>query len=130
MKHQLNLDYTVPVGDLNPYFEALSEGKALASACANCGNVAFPARAQCGSCRETNMKWKPLDGTAKILFRTDTSNAGFALVAFEGADTRTTVGIVNPEQTTIYGKLVPPVGDALGLWLALDNEKVRDDNEG
>ncbi|MEP2531500.1 zinc ribbon domain-containing protein [Shimia sp.] len=124
MKHRLTLDYSVPVGDLAPYFDALAEGKALASECSGCGFVAFPARNLCGACGCRDMKWRQLEGSARLLFRSD-GNSSFALVKFDGADTKSTVGLIHPERTTQTGELAAPLGDAPGLWLAL-----ADDNEG
>lgn len=128
MKHRLSLDYTIPAGDLAPYFTALQAGNALASECGKCGHVAFPARAQCGACCTVDMTWKPLSGRAQILFRTDTAASSYALVKFDGADSSSTVGLCNPEQKTSFGRLVAPVGDAAGLWLTLaDNNKGEED---
>lgn len=124
MKYQLNLDYLVPLGDLAPYFEALQDGKAQASECNGCGNVCFPARAQCSACRTSEVKWKRLNGTARVLFRTDGASGSFALVKFDGADTHCTVGLINPERNTTFGKLAAPQGNAPGLWLALAEEKL------
>ncbi|SOH92199.1 Rubredoxin-like zinc ribbon domain [Monaibacterium marinum] len=127
MKHHLGLDYTIPVGDLAPYFEALQAGNALASACGKCGHVAFPARAQCGACGATDLRWKPLTGRAQILFRTDAASSSYALVKFDGADSSSTVGLCNPEQKTSSGRLAVPIGDAAGLWLTLTDNKGEED---
>jgi uncharacterized OB-fold protein len=123
VKHQLVLDYTVPVGDLAPYFEALHAGVALASKCNSCGAVAFPARTRCGVCVGSEMTWKELDGTAQIMFRTNTPSESFALVKFAGADTSSTVRLRNPEITTPSGTLVAPDGDRPALWLELDTQR-------
>lgn len=119
MKHQLVLDYTVPVGDLAPYFEALHAGVALASKCNTCGAVAFPARTLCGVCVGNKMTWQELDGTGQVLFRTDTPSESFALVKFAGADTCSTVRLKNPEVTTTSGRLTSPDGDRPALWMEL-----------
>ena len=129
MKHQLILDYSIPLGDLALFFDALDEGKALASACTECGKVAFPARMRCGACGSIGTKWKPLIGTAQILFRTDGGSGSFALVKFDGADTRSTVALINPERSETTGKLAASVGNAPGLWLTLGHEKEGDDDE-
>lgn len=126
MKYQMTLDYTIPFGDLAPYFEALQEGKALASECIKCGYVALPARTNCGACGGSDINWKTLTGTAQIQFRTDGGNDSFALVKFDGADTASTVGLLNPNQKTTIGTLVAPCGDAPGLWLELANEHEKE----
>lgn len=123
MKYQMILDYTVPVGDLEPYFEALQEGIALASACGNCGAVAFPARTRCGICGGVDMQWKQLAGSAHVLFRTDTRSGSFALVKFVGADTGSTVGLIDSENKVTTGRLAAATGDRPGLWLVLDAQE-------
>ena len=128
MKYQMTLDYTIPFGDLQPYFDALRDGQALASKCDNCGIVAFPARIKCASCRDAPMQWTPLTGTAHVLFRTDANGGSYALVKFDGADTTSTVALKNPENNTTIGTLVAPMGDAPGLWLTLiDTENEEHD---
>jgi uncharacterized OB-fold protein len=128
MRHQLTLDYTIPFGDLQPYFDALHDGNAFASACNSCESVAFPARTQCGSCRSNDMKWVPLNGTARVLFRTDASAGSFALVKFDGADTSSTVALNNPENNAMFGTVVAPKDGTPGLWLTLvDTENEEHD---
>jgi Rubredoxin-like zinc ribbon domain (DUF35_N) len=130
MKHRLILDYTIPPGDLAPYFEALQQGKAVASECSTCGQVAFPARAHCGACTGSGIGWVELNGTAHTLFRTNGPGGSFALVTFEGADTNSTVGLIHPQRQTTSGKLVAPTGEAPGLWLELSDDYAGEDDDG
>ncbi|MEP2784578.1 MAG: hypothetical protein ABJO67_06195 [Pseudoruegeria sp.] len=127
MNYQVTLDYSIPFGELTPYVEALRKGKALASECAECGYVAFPARTNCGACEGENIRWKQLSGRARVLFRTDGLNGGFATVKFDGATTGSTVGLLNPDVKSSYATLVAPRGEAPGLWveLAEDYEKEK-----
>ena len=129
MKHQLNLDYTIPVGDLAPYFDALQDGKALASECSGCGHVAFPARTQCGACGDADSKWKPLTGVGQILFRTDGGSGSFALVKFDGADTSSTVALINPDCIATSVNLTAPKGNTAGLYVVLRQDIKGDDDE-
>lgn len=128
MKQQLILDYTIPVGDLAPYFDALQEGKALASKCSECGAVVFPARSGCVKCVGADIHWQELNGNAVVLFRTDGVGTSFALVQFDGAETQTTVAIKNPEIHTSFGLLIAPPNDAAGLWLELTSDETRNNN--
>lgn len=128
MKHRLTLDYTIPTGDLAPYFEALQLGKALASHCRTCGGVAFPARTHCAHCGAGGMRWQPLTGLARVVLRSEGPSGCFALVQFDGASTCSTVAILNPEQETLFGYLTAPIGDAPGLWLKLTDEIGGDDD--
>ena len=128
MKHRIALEYTIPTGDLTPYFEALQSGRALASECNHCGTVAFPARTTCGACGGA-VSWLALPGTAQILFRTDAGARSYALVKFDGVDTATTVALTNPENTALSGTLAVPLGDAPGLWLRLAQTPKGDEHE-
>lgn len=128
MKHQINLDYTIPVGDLAPYFEALQRGDALARKCKGCGRVSFPARSQCADCNGAEMQWHPLKGTARILFRTDGAGGSFALVQFDGADTQSTVALLNAAQTSDFGALVIAPDGGNGIWLDLTSNDARNDD--
>lgn len=129
MKHQLTLDYTIPFGDLQPYFDALHEGNAFASACNSCEFVAFPARTRCGSCRSNDMRWVPLTGTARVLFRTDANARSFALVKFDGADTSSTVALNNPENNAMFGTIVAPKDGTPGLRLTLVDAENEEHDE-
>ncbi|MBT0956721.1 hypothetical protein IV417_04945 [Alphaproteobacteria bacterium KMM 3653] len=120
MKRQVTLDYTLPEGALRPYFEGLREGRAMASHCVICGRVAFPARAQCCG---ADVEWRALSGRAQVERRTDGGGRGFALVRFEGADTRATVGITNPEASADAGELTMNTEGGAGIWLTLDRDQ-------
>lgn len=128
MKHQIHLDYTIPVGDLAPYFDALKEGKALASKCDACGKTAFPARLRCADCGNDQVGWHALSGRAKVVFRSDGMGGSFALVQFDGADTQSTVAIANPEITTDFGALMAPPNDGSGLWLEMIQDDTRNED--
>lgn len=130
MKYRLDLDYSIPLGDLAPYFDALARGEALASICNKCGVVAFPARAACADCPDAGIGWQRLEGTAQLMFRTQGQAGDFALVRFTGASTNSTVGLINPEQKSSVGKLVASPKDAPGLWLKLTNDNGGNDDEG
>lgn len=129
MKTRLTLEYDVPFGDLATYADALADGRALASKCGVCGDVAFPARNLCRSCGNDQMRWKELPGRARIVHRTDAGTKGFALVKFDGADTHSMVGLTNPEIDMPSGRLVAPVGDAPGLWLELQELSGGEEHE-
>jgi uncharacterized OB-fold protein len=86
--------YAHPLGALAPYFEALTEGRALGAKCSRCAKVWFPPRIVC-TCGEATT-WEDLPGTGIIeVFTTGpgmvplstvSGNLVFALVRFDGAD--------------------------------------------
>ena len=120
MKHHISLDYTLPEGGLKPYFEALQRGDVLASKCASCGDVAYPVRVLCQACGTEPIDWVSLPGTATVVQRTDGQSTSYALVRFTGADTLSTVALINPTSQARTGRLSVPSGDRPGLWLKLD----------
>ena len=86
----IELDYSYSVGELKPYFDALSEGRALASQCLECGYVSYPPRLICHKDHEQT-QWLALNGTGQIIEITkskDSKNrpAYFALIKMDGAD--------------------------------------------
>lgn len=87
---QIELDYSYSVGDLKPYFDALSEGRTLASRCLECGYVSYPPRLICHKDHEQT-EWLELIGKGRIVEITqckDSKNRRifFALIKMEGAD--------------------------------------------
>ncbi len=119
MKQQIKLDYTIPEGSLKPYFEALACSKALASRCKACGRVAFPARIVCGVCNSDHVEWTALSGLATLVHRTDGVARSFALMKFAGADTLSTVALLNPTLSATTGRLQSPADGRSGLWVQL-----------
>jgi hypothetical protein len=128
MKHPINLDYTIAEGSLKPYFDALVRSDALASKCGGCGRVAFPARIICGACGSRQIEWAALTGAADLVHRTDGATRGFALMKFAGADTLSTVALLNPTSRAKTGRLRSPDDGQPGLWVELDETTERDEH--
>ena len=94
----LRLRYAHGAGALQPYFDALQAGRALASRCPNCGRVWFPPHLHCpndgGACG-----WVELEGHGRVVSATEThgrlpfaeaaADHVFVLVAMQGADNAT-----------------------------------------
>ena len=70
--------YQHPLGARAPYFEGLSNGRAMASRCSVCARISFPPTRCCVSA----FQWEELPGTGTVVVATD----GFALIAMDGAD--------------------------------------------
>lgn len=119
MTHRLTLDYQLPKGRLAPYFDALQRGEAMAEVCGACGRIQFPPAGRCGSCGASAMAWQPLPGSARVIYRTDTIEAAFALVRFDGADNAALVRIKDRQADAPTGRLLPASGSAPGLVIAL-----------
>ncbi len=84
----MHFRYQHPLGARAPYFDGLSQGRAMASRCGGCGRVSFaPAR-----CCTPDFQWQELPGTGRVVAATD----GFALIAMDGAD-NLTLGVLQAQ---------------------------------
>ncbi len=81
---KLELDYSYALGDLKPYFDALSEGRALASRCPECGRVSFPPRLECELDRREST-WHELTGLGTVQRVTVGRTETLAQIAMDGA---------------------------------------------
>ena len=113
---KLELDYSYALGGLKPYFDALSEGRALASKCPECGTISFPPRLICAN-DQTETQWMELDGTGVIVESTSGQDANgedvcFALIQMDGADNRCLGRLVGGDSD---------VGDRVRLQAATSN---------
>jgi len=92
---QLNLKYTHPLGQWEPYFKGLNAGRAIASRCTSCGRTWFAPRLDCPEHGAT-VTWVQLSGAAQVVSVTVTQSqlpfciesvpTAFALVALHGAE--------------------------------------------
>ena len=82
---KVELDYSYSLGDLKPYFDALQEGRALASECPECREVKFPPRLLCDK-DGIEAGWKELTGLGTVKRITAGRNDTLAQIAMDGAD--------------------------------------------
>lgn len=115
---ELRLRYTLTPGALRPYFEALQQGRALASHCPQCKRNWFPPRLLCPHDR-CGTGWVTLSGRGRIVTITGgtsrlplaptSAHHCFALVELEGADNMTFARIIGDElalQPGVHVRLV------------------------
>jgi len=88
--HRLTLDYELQAGWLQPFVNGLQSGSAIARRCSNCHKTTFPPTRVC-DCEHVHGEWIHLSGKAHIVHRSEGADGSFALVQFEGADTKTVV---------------------------------------
>ena len=86
----LTLDYQLQAGWLEPFVHGLLQGTAVARRCKACNKITFPPIRVC-DCHHDVGEWLNLSGKAHIVYRCDGADGSFALVQFEGADTKTVV---------------------------------------
>lgn len=90
----LTLRYAHSMGELEPYFRGLEEGRAVASRCPTCARTWFPPRLACAEHGPTN--WVGLSGHGRIVnlsiaesplpFGTASARHAFLMVALDGAE--------------------------------------------
>ena len=105
--HRLELDYTLHPGWLTPFIEALSEGRALARRCSDCGKVSFPPVRVC-PCGNSDGTWHHLTGAGQIIHRTTGSDGDFALVQMEGANTMAVMRLSDMAPSALSGQIITP----------------------
>lgn len=91
----LHLSYTHSLGGLDPYFQGLAQGRAVASRCPVCQRQWFPPRLRCPD-DHADTGWTELSGRGIVMAltkgrsRLPLAKAGadhtFALIALDGAD--------------------------------------------
>jgi len=102
--YQLTLDYQLHPGWLEPYIRGLQQGAALGKSCSACKIISFPPIHVC-ECGHTNGEWVSLSGKAHIVNRCTGTEGDFALVQFDGADTKTVVRLENISDADFVGYL-------------------------
>ena len=53
----ITLSYEIPVSKIARFWEALGEGKVLATRCKRCGRRMFPPQAACDKCHSEDIEW-------------------------------------------------------------------------
>jgi|SRR5215831_14538428 len=60
---------------ITPFLSYLEKGEIVATKCRNCNETYFPPRADCLSCRKSDMEWIPLDNRANLITFTEVNFA-------------------------------------------------------
>ena len=64
---ELKLRYRIPISGVERFFEALKDGKLLATKCKRCGEKYFPPQASCPNCGSSDMEWIEVNGYGRLL---------------------------------------------------------------
>ncbi|MEP6017672.1 MAG: hypothetical protein ABJ251_04195 [Paracoccaceae bacterium] len=116
ISHHLVLDYNLTSGWMMPFIEGVKAGVATGRHCSDCAKVSFPPLRIC-PCGSANGTWVALSGQAEIIWRTDGSDGSFALARFEGANTLSSVKLIDVSADTTHGQLIASDGDLPMLLL-------------
>ena len=63
----LTLSYEIPVSKIARFWEALGEGKVLATRCKRCGRRMFPPQAACDRCHSEDIEWFEIKSTGRVV---------------------------------------------------------------
>ncbi len=102
--HTVSLDYQLTPGWMAPFVQGLLDGQAIARQCSACMQTSYPPVRVC-NCGQTQAQWIQLTGRATLVHRTQGLDGDFALVQFDGADTRTVVRLSGFKESQLTGQL-------------------------
>ena len=86
---------------VNDFIDYLEQGKVMYSHCKTCGANFFPPRADCAGCLSSDMEWKEVVGTGKLV---SYSQLKFAPVGFDG-DIPYTIAMLDYGDIQVFGRL-------------------------
>jgi len=119
--HRLTLDYELQAGWLEPFVQGLKKGSAIARRCSSCNKTTFPPIRVC-DCDHVHGEWIRLSGKAQIVYRSEGVDGSFALVQFEGADTKTVVRLQAMTDSDAVGYLQSAINQTLASHTVADSE--------
>lgn len=86
---------------VNDFIDHLENGNVMYTRCNTCGTVFFPPRADCGQCLASDMEWREVAGTGKLV---SYSRLEYAPVGFD-ADLPYSIAMLDYGDYQIFGRL-------------------------
>lgn len=86
---------------VNDFIDHLENGKVMYTVCKSCGVNYFPPRADCAACLSSDMEWREVSGTGKLV---SYSQLQYAPVGFE-ADVPYTIAMLDYGEYQVFGRL-------------------------
>ncbi|GAB6910135.1 conserved hypothetical protein [Desulfosarcina cetonica] len=86
---------------VNDFIDYLENGKVMYTHCKKCGADFFPPRADCAGCLSSDMEWKEVNGTGKLV---SYSQLKFAPVGFDG-DLPYSIAMLDYGDIQVFGRL-------------------------
>ncbi|MBI3840475.1 MAG: Zn-ribbon domain-containing OB-fold protein [Thaumarchaeota archaeon] len=66
-RRTLTLRFDIPISKTREFWDALKEGKLVATKCTKCGTVSFPPQGDCPKCMGSEFTWFDLGSEAKLV---------------------------------------------------------------
>jgi len=86
---------------VNDFIDHLESGKVMYTHCNTCGADFFPPRADCAGCLSSDMQWREVTGTGKLV---SYSQLEFAPVGFD-ADLPYSIALLDYGDFQVFGRL-------------------------
>lgn len=86
---------------VNDFIDHLEGGKVMYTVCKSCGAKFFPPRADCAACLSSDMEWREVSGTGKLV---SYSQLQYALVGFE-KDVPYSIAMLDYGEYQVFGRL-------------------------
>jgi uncharacterized OB-fold protein len=90
---------------INDFIDYLEQGKVMATRCRDCGTVFFPPRADCYKCLDSNMDWREVSGTGRLV---TFSKLEYAPIGF-GDDLPYAIAVLDYGDYKVFGRIAGSV---------------------
>ncbi len=91
---------------VNDFIDYLEDGKVMYTHCKKCGADFFPPRADCAGCLSSDMEWREVSGTGKLV---SYSQLKYAPVGFDG-DLPYSIAMLDYGNYQVFGRLDSTLG--------------------
>jgi uncharacterized OB-fold protein len=91
---------------VNDFIDYLEDGKVMYTHCKECGADFFPPRADCAGCMSSDMEWREVSGTGKLV---SYSQLQYAPVGFDG-DLPYSIAMLDYGDYQVFGRLDSSLG--------------------
>jgi uncharacterized OB-fold protein len=112
----LPLKFLIPTAKIKPFFDALKEGKLMATRCVKCGAEYFPPQADCSSCRGSEVEYVPLSQDATLLAYAGINVKPFSFTKYD--DYTVAIGRVH-EGLNVLAWIEGPDGETVKVGMKL-----------
>ena len=110
---------------VNDFIDYLEDGKVMYTHCKKCGADFFPPRADCEGCLSSDMEWREVSGTGKLV---SYSQLKYAPVGFDG-DLPYSIALLDYGEYQVFGRLDSSLGPAdveVGMEMTTVANKLAD----
>lgn len=101
---------------VNDFIDHLESGKVMASQCKKCNEIFFPPRADCCHCLSSDMDWREVSGSGKLV---SYSRLTFAPIGFD-EDLPYSIALLDYGDYQVFGRIDSALGeDEIKIGMAM-----------